>query len=89
MKPEEQGTLTDYWNDLQKGDLEPETYIRVGNELAIHAASLEALNAELVEALEIIVAEEENGFHRDADCPARSCGIALAQRLLANEQAKT
>ena len=42
MKPEEQWTPTDYWNDLQKGDLEVETYVRVGNELAEYAALLEA-----------------------------------------------
>ena len=42
MKPEEQWTPIDYWNDLQKGDLEAETYIRVGNELAKYAEQLEA-----------------------------------------------
>jgi len=44
MKPEEQWTPVDYWNDLQKGDLAPETYIYAGNELAIYAAQLEAEN---------------------------------------------
>ena len=42
MKPEEQWTAVDYWNDLQKGDLEVETYIRVGDELAEYAEQLEA-----------------------------------------------
>jgi len=42
MKPEELWTAVDYWNDLQKGDLEAETYIRVGDELAEYAAHLEA-----------------------------------------------
>jgi len=42
MKPEEIWTAVDYWNDLQKGDLEAETYIRVGDELAEYAALLEA-----------------------------------------------
>ena len=44
MKPEELWTAVDYWNDLQKGDLEVETYIRVGDELAEYAALLEAEN---------------------------------------------
>ena len=42
MKPEELWTAVDYWNDLQKGDLEVETYIRVGDELADYAEQLEA-----------------------------------------------
>ena len=42
MKHEELWTAIDYWNDLQKGDLEVETYIRVGDELAEYAALLEA-----------------------------------------------
>ena len=42
MKPEELWTAVDYWNDLQKGDLEVETYIRVGDELAEYAEQLEA-----------------------------------------------
>ena len=42
MKPEELWTAVDYWNDLQKGDLEVETYIHVGDELAEYAEHLEA-----------------------------------------------
>ena len=41
MKPEELWTAVDYWNDLQKGDLEVETYICFGDELAEYAAQLE------------------------------------------------
>lgn len=42
MKPEEQWTPVDYWKDLSMCDLEPETYVRVGNELAEYATQLEA-----------------------------------------------
>ena len=55
MKPEELWTAVDYWNDLQKGDLEVETYIRVGDELAEYATLLEAENAALSELLSPLV----------------------------------
>ena len=51
MKPEELWTTVDYWNDLQKGDLEAETYIRVGDELAEYAAQLEEENEALRESM--------------------------------------
>ena len=57
MKPEEQWTPTDYWNDLQKGDLEVETYIRVGDELAEYAAQLEEENERVQKGIQNILSQ--------------------------------
>ena len=56
-KPEEQWTALDYWDDLNVDDfdLEPETYVRAGKELAGYAVALETANADLLEALKDIL----------------------------------
>ena len=88
MKTKEQWTAVDYWNDLQKGDLEVETYIRVGDDLAEYAALLEVENATLKrenEAARDYIVNLESGQpfpnkYRDAWVKARRGDTLLTEQ---------
>jgi len=88
MKPEELWTAVDYWNDLQKGDLEVETYIRVGDELAEYAEQLEEENAALKRKIDemrlgLKAIAGTPGYEIDCGWTAKDVAVAL---LTAEEQ---